>query len=644
MLHEVSSDQARLLGMLFPHLDVLEFIAIETGDQGGDGMVVVARTASGPVACRACATPSSRLHDRYRRRLEDLSCAGRPVRVVLEVRRLCCVNPACEVTTFAEQVEGVTQWRQRRTPGLRGVLERIALALAGRAGARLANALGTAVSRCTMLRLIRALPDPEIGQVTVLGVDEFAKRKGQSYATLLVDLETHRPVDVLDGREAQALADWLAAHPGVRTVCRDRAGGFAEGVRLGAPEARQCADRWHLYQNLCVAVDKTIRAHRADLREPVPGSDGDDQGEPAVPQPADGQDDRTLDSIPQPLDTIACSCESSRNAACDLLPDAADSARLRSYLPYLRRRVLEDGCDNAAVLCQELRTHGYKGSTRTIRRHIAPLRAELVKPDLPSAPLTGTGTTSIIERTRVRHAEIHSLLAQGYTQTQICQITGLNDKTVRKFQRATSADELLLGDSASKPRHFRSFLPHLRKRVLEDGCDNAALLCRELREQGYRGSVRTIRRYVAPLREGLLTPDLPPKPPSVRDVRRWITSDPDHLTDDDKDQLAAILDRSQPLAVLDQHVTAFAKMLIHRTGERDLDPWLAAVDTGTADLPHLRSFAQGLRRDHAAVLNGLSLPYSSGAVEGENCKIKHLKRIMFGRANLDLLRTMILHN
>lgn len=98
------------------------------------------------------------------------------------------------------------------------------------------------------------------------------------------------------------------------------------------------------------------------------------------------------------------------------------------------------------------------------------------------------------------------------------------------------------------------------------------------------------------------------------------------------------------VAALDQHVTTFAKMLIHRTGTRDLDPWLAAVDADTTDLPHLRSFAQGLRRDHAAVLNGLSLPYSSSAVEGENCKIKRIKRIMYGRANLDLLRTMILHD
>lgn len=573
MLHEVSPDQARLLGMLFPHLDGLEFVGVRTGDAG---LVVVARTAPEPVACRGCGTPSSRLHERYRRRLEDVSCAGRPVRVELEVRRLCCLNADCAVVTFAEQVEGVTQWRQRRTPGLRHVLERVGLALAGRAGARLAAVLGAVVSRCTMLRLIRALPDPEVGTVRVLGVDEFAKRRGQSYATILIDLDTHRPVDVLDGREAQPLADWLAAHPGVGVVCRDRGGGFAEGARLGAPDARQCADRWHLYNNLCVAVDKTIRANRADLREPIPaGDDGQDAPEASgtgTTAAAQNNADTQISEAPE---------EASRTGAEDLLPSAEASAQLH--------------------------------------------------------------TVPVADRTRQRHAEIHALLAQGFNQTQICQITGLSEQTVKKFRRAATADELL-GDPGKRYRLFERFVPYLRKRVIEDGCDNAALLCRELRDQGYRGSTRTIRRYLVPLRAGLDGPDLPPKPPSVRDVRRWITSDPDHLTDDDKDHLAAILDRSRPLAALDQHVTTFAKMLIHRTGERDLDDWLTAVDTETTDLPHLRSFAQGLRRDHTAVLNGLSLPYSSGAVEGENCKIKHLKRIMFGRANLDLLRTMILHN
>jgi transposase len=581
------------------------------------------------------------------------------VRVELEVRRLICDNPICEVATFAEQVDGVTQWRQRRTPGLRGMLERVALALAGRAGARLAAVLGAVVSRCTLLRLIRALPDPQVGQVTVLGADEFARRKGQTYATILIDMDTHRPVDVLDGRDAQALADWLIAHPGVQTVCRDRAGGYAEGVRLGAPEAQQCADRWHLYQNLCVVVDKTIRAHRADLRDCVP-PDTSEHDQPPGTVKAAPIVERTRSRHAEIHELLA----QGHNQAevCQILGLSEGTVRkfrraatveellvngnrqptcFQGFVPYLRKRVLQEGCDNAAQLCRELREQGYQGNVRTIRRYLTPLRDELVNTDPQRASLIALKQTPLVERTRRRHVEIHELLAQGHNQTQICHILGLSFGTVQKFRRAATADELLFGDK-NQPRHFQSFIPYLRKRILDDGCDNAAQLCGELREQGYRGSVRTIRRYVAPLRAGLHAPDLPPKPPSVRDVRRWITSDPDHLTDTDKTRLGQLTARSPHLNRLAGHVTTFAKMLVHRTGARDLEGWLAAVDAD--DIPHLHSFANGLRRDHAAVLNGLSLPHSSGAVEGRNCKIKYLKRIMFGRANHDLLRAMILHN
>jgi transposase len=132
--HELSAEEARQTYSLFAHLGGLELDQVE---DLGDLVRLVARTRTSPVTCPECGEPATRVHDRYWRRLQDLSCYGRPVQVVLQVRRFICDNPACAVATFAEQVHGLTAKHQRRTIGLRSLLERVALALAGRAGSRL---------------------------------------------------------------------------------------------------------------------------------------------------------------------------------------------------------------------------------------------------------------------------------------------------------------------------------------------------------------------------------------------------------------------------------------------------------------------------------------------------------------------------
>jgi transposase len=522
------------LGVLLPHL---AGVVVEEVTAVAGLLLLVARARAATAACPACGTVSGRVHSRYSRTLADAAIGGRQAVILLTARRFFCASPACKARTFAEQVDGLTSRYARKTPLLAGLLGRIAVALAGRAGSRLASSLAVPASRQVMLRLVMAIPDPAAASPRVAGVDDFAIRRGQHYGTLIIDIETGAPLDLLEGRDARPLADWLAAHPGVEVICRDRAGSYADGARTGAPDAVQVADRFHLWQNLAKAVEKCVAAHRACLAGPPPA-------------PAEEQ----VTALPEPEPASQ--------------PDPAGK---------------------------------------------------------------------YAERTQRHHELVRQLRAEGRGLREIARHLGWGLHTVQRLDRAATWQELADGRwQGPRPSKLDPFKPYLGQHA--DGAHGSIRrLFLEIQALGYDGSYPVVRDYIA--RNSPARQPLPPAPPTVRDVTNWLCRRPGTLTDDEKPRLKAILDRCPELQAASDQVRAFAAMITELTGQ-DLPQWMAAARE--AALPGIASFAKGLEQDLDAVTNGLTMNWSSGPVEGRVNHIKMVKRQMFGRAGLALLRKRVL--
>ncbi|MFE0106445.1 ISL3 family transposase [Streptomyces sp. NPDC059009] len=344
-------------------------------------------------ACPGCGCQSGRIHGSYLRFPQDLPAAGKFVVVALRVRRFVCAEESCPRRTFVEQVPGLTRRFGRRTERLRSILVSVGLALAGRAGARMTDTFETPVSRNTLLRLVTSLPEPPVAAPRVIGVDEYAQRKGRIYGAVLVDVETRRPIDLLPDREADTLAAWLAERPGIEIIRRDRAPFFADGATRGAPQALQIADRWHLWHNLGEAAEKCVYRHRGCLRPmPAPPDEPQEEAEPTVSSPwptghrfaertrakhatvhallAAGHSKRSVArQLGTGLNTIVRFSRASTPEELFTGQWQNRATRLDAFKPYLDQR-WRDGCTNAWKLWKEISEQGYPHGYSSVRDYV----------------------------------------------------------------------------------------------------------------------------------------------------------------------------------------------------------------------------------------------------------------------------------
>jgi transposase len=515
--------------------------------------------------CPDCGRASRAVHSRYRRRPADLPSLGRAVGVELHVRRFYCRNAACARRTFAECLPELLGPRARRTRRLAEAQGRVGVALGGEAGARLLRPLAMATSADTVLRLVRGLPLPEPEPPRVVGVDDWAVRKGRTYGTIVVELERRRALDLLPDRTAETLADWLRCRPGIEVVARDRSTEYARGIALGARAAAQVADRWHLLANVRQVLERWLAGAHTRLSR-LPSGPGTPAG--ARPGPRTG--------------------------------------------PFRRTRAEAAARDG-----------------RRARR------------------------VALYEEVRRRHGAGEKLLA-------ISRAMGLAVGTVRKYAYAESFP--VPETRPLRPSILGPYLARLEARLAE-GCENGLALWRELRAAGFPGTAKQVHRWLAERRTAPAqttppawragspaagpTPAGPGRPAALPSPARlaWLlvqppaelsAADAAAVTRIEQDREAAsIAGLARRFTTLVRGCGAGGKLGAD-AALAGLAAWLA--DARSSGVRATETFAAGLEQDGAAVRSALTTPWSNGQAEGQVTRLKLLKRQMYGRAGLDLLR------
>ncbi len=493
---------------------------IERCEADGETLLVTARTAHTSVVCPDCEQQSHRIHSHYVRTPEDLPLSGKRARLRLRVRRLRCLNASCAKQTFTEPLPDLLPFRARRTARLAQAQSSIGAALGGEAGARLLHQLAMPVSPATILRTLRAQETASFATPRILGVDDWAMRKGRTYGTILVDLEKHRAIDLLEDRSAATLAAWLQEHPGIEVIARDRSTEYAKGASEGAPNAQQVADRWHLLLNVRQMVERLLsRIHSRLRRLPITPSSAEEVARNTSPtkqrsafRRTRAEEERSRESrqrclqryhqVKERYESGASISATARELRLNrttvrkyAYPQTFPERNVRTpkpsildpHLDYLAARHAE-GCENASLLWREIQERGFLGSRRQVAKWMREKRTtpapttpgtyrevlgiekeRLAKdeksPDTPPLPSSRQLAWLLVQEPSALRSEDEAILARVLQDAEVAHVHELSRTFVDMVQqkKASLLDDWLDASATSNVAAVRTFAAGIKQ-------------------------------------------------------------------------------------------------------------------------------------------------------------------------------------